>query len=92
MSKQSEPITVLYCRLSQEDTKEGESNSIAKGKGVRNTPLFADDGFSGIVFNRLGLLAMTDGVKSGDIKSKNTPGSAEHSLVIGTLLAEDFES
>lgn len=54
MNKQSESITALYCRLSQEDTKEGESNSIANQKailakyakenGFKRTQFFIDDG------------------------------------------------
>jgi tnpX len=50
-------ITVLYCRLSAEDAKEGESNSISNQKqiltqvsqreGLTNPVFFVDDGFSG---------------------------------------------
>lgn len=50
-------FSVLYCRLSAEDTNEGESNSISSQKqilaqvaereGLINPYFFVDDGFSG---------------------------------------------
>jgi DNA invertase Pin-like site-specific DNA recombinase len=104
MIKQPEPITALYCRLSQEDAKEGESNSIANQKailskyakenGFRNTRFFVDDGFSGVVFDRPGFLSMMEGVKEGSIKTivvKDHSRLGRNRLVIGTLLEEDFE-
>ena len=55
-------ITALYCRLSNEDDLEGESNSIsnqraillkyAQDHGFRNTQFFVDDGYTGTNFNR----------------------------------------
>ena len=57
-----EKITALYCRLSQEDEKEGDSNSIENQKamltkyaienGFRNIEVFVDDGYSGVFFDR----------------------------------------
>ena len=104
MNKQSEPITALYCRLSQEDTREGESNSIAnqrailsryaKENGFRHTKFFIDDGFSGVVFDRPGFLSMMEGVKDGTIKTvivKDHSRLGRNRLVIGTLLEEDFD-
>ncbi len=56
-------ITVLYLRLSRDDEKEGESNSIsnqrkllmdfANKNGFRNVKIFVDDGVSGATFNRV---------------------------------------
>lgn len=104
MIKQSESITALYCRLSQEDAREGESNSIANQKailakyakenGFGNTQFFVDDGFSGVVFDRPGFLSMMDGVKNGTVKTiivKDHSRLGRNRLVIGTLLEEDFE-
>lgn len=104
MFKQSEPITALYCRLSQEDAKEGESNSIANQKAILSkyakdnsfgkTQFFVDDGFSGVVFDRPGFLSMMEGVKNGSIKNiivKDHSRLGRNRLVIGTLLEEDFE-
>ena len=60
MSRAADKITALYCRLSQEDTNEGESNSIqnqrtillqyAKENHFPNPTFFVDDGFSGVNF------------------------------------------
>ena len=62
MSKQSEKITALYCRLSRDDELQGDSNSIvnqknmlekyAKDNGFKNIQFYVDDGFSGTNFNR----------------------------------------
>lgn len=55
-------ITVVYCRLSQDDGLEGDSNSITNQKKIlldvvtrenlSNPILFVDDGFSGTNFDR----------------------------------------
>ena len=55
--QENQQYTVLYGRLSQEDERAGESNSIqhqrtllekyAKEKGFENTIFLADDGYSG---------------------------------------------
>lgn len=58
----NEKYTILYGRLSQEDEREGESNSIgnqrlmlqkyAEEKGFENIKFLFDDGYSGTNFNR----------------------------------------
>ena len=62
MKRQSndDKITALYCRLSQDDGREGESNSItnqkailenyAKQHNMKNIRFFIDDGWSGTNF------------------------------------------
>ena len=60
MNQQPEKITALYCRLSQDDALDGESNSITNQKtllskyaaehGFRNIQFFVDDGYSGVRF------------------------------------------
>ena len=55
-------ITALYCRLSQEDALEGESNSISNQKKILmdyakqnkflHPKFYVDDGFSGTDFKR----------------------------------------
>ena len=68
MNQQPEKITALYCRLSQDDALDGESNSITNQKallskyaadhGFRNIRFFVDDGFSGTSFQRPGFQKM----------------------------------
>mgnify|MGYP002167004865 CR=1 FL=1 len=68
MNQQPEKITALYCRLSQDDALDGESNSITNQKallskyaaehGFRNIQFFVDDGYSGISFQRPGFQEM----------------------------------
>jgi len=57
MSRATEKITALYCRLSQEDSQEGDSNSVVNQKSILlqyakqnhflNPTFFVDDGYSG---------------------------------------------
>ncbi len=58
-------ITILYCRLSNEDALDAESNSItnqrnillryAADHGFMNTRILVDDGYTGTNFNRPGV-------------------------------------
>ena len=73
-----EEITALYCRLSQDDKQEGDSNSIinqkkilkkyAMDKGYTNIRFYIDDGISGTTFNRPGFQSMIADVKAGKVK------------------------
>ena len=80
MNKQAEKkekITALYCRLSQDDSREGESNSIsnqkeillqyAKQHGFLHPEFFIDDGVSGTTFARPDFLRMQRMAENGDI-------------------------
>lgn len=68
-------ITILYCRLSNEDAQEGESNSIANQReyltryardhGYTNLKILVDDGYTGTNFNRPGVQEGFDPVKQG---------------------------
>ena len=68
MNQQPDKITALYCRLSQDDALDGESNSITNQKsllskyatehGFRNPMFFVVDGFSGANFQRPGFQEM----------------------------------
>ena len=70
-------ITALYCRLSNEDDLEGESNSIstqraillkyAQDHGFQNTRFFVDDGFSGTNFSRPAVKEMLSLVEAGKV-------------------------
>ena len=69
--------TALYCRLSQDDGREGESNSISNQKdillsyaklhGFHRTVFFVDDGYSGTTFNRPGFQQMQQQIENGEI-------------------------
>ncbi len=79
MTKQAEnnKITALYCRLSQDDGREGESNSIsnqreilsqyARANGFHNTQFFVDDGVSGTTFERPDFQRMQRMIENGEI-------------------------
>ena len=70
-------ITALYCRLSNDDDLNGESNSITNQKaiikkyaddhGLRNTEFYVDDGVSGTTFNRAGFQKMTADIEAGKV-------------------------
>lgn len=74
---QSSKITALYCRLSQDDALDGESNSITNQKtllsryaaerGFKNTVFFVDDGYSGTNWNRPGFLAMKQEIENDNV-------------------------
>lgn len=76
---QSDKITALYCRLSQEDMQAGESESIQNQKIILqryaddhhflNTRFFVDDGFSGVSFDREGLQSMLQEVEAGHVST-----------------------
>ena len=70
-------ITALYCRLSQDDMLQGESNSITNQKAILkkyaddnsfgNTVYYVDDGVSGTTFEREGFKAMMADVVAGNV-------------------------
>ena len=77
MSNQTEKITALYCRLSQEDENKGDSNSIqnqrailekyAKDNGFENIQVFIDDGYSGVSFNRPDFQRLLEMMEQGKV-------------------------
>lgn len=77
MSRATNKITALYCRLSQEDALAGESNSISNQKSMLltyakehrfpNPTFFVDDGYSGTNFDRPGFQAMLDEIVAGNV-------------------------
>ncbi len=70
-------ITALYCRLSQEDMLQGESNSITNQKlilqkyadehGFRNCKFYVDDGYSGVDFTRPAHVEMMKDIQDGKV-------------------------
>ena len=70
-------ITALYCRLSNEDDLDGESNSIqnqrtllmkyATEQGFPNIRVFVDDGYTGTNFNRPAMQELLSLVSEGKV-------------------------
>ena len=79
MPRQQEEITALYCRLSQDDGREGESNSIvnqkeyllkyAKEHGFKNPKFYVDDGYTGTNFDRPSFKEMSADIDKGLVKT-----------------------
>lgn len=67
--------TALYCRLSVDDGRLGESVSIesqkillvqyCKDHAIKNYKIYDDDGYSGTNFNRPGFISMYDDIQKG---------------------------
>ena len=89
-------ITALYCRLSQEDERFGESVSVenqktillsyAKDNHFPNPVFFVDDGVSGVTFDRPGFQAMMSEVEAGRVAyiiTKDLSRLGRNSALIG---------
>lgn len=79
MLQSNQKITALYCRLSQEDMRQGDSDSIinqrmilenyAKENGFDNTQVFVDDGYSGVNFERPAFRQILDLIEEGKVSA-----------------------
>lgn len=77
MNGATNKITALYCRLSQEDERAGESLSIENQKDMLlryarehrfpNPTFFVDDGASGVTYDRPGFQAMLAEIEAGKV-------------------------
>ena len=77
MSGATNKITALYCRLSQEDARLGESLSIENQKAILleyakknhfpNPVFFVDDGYSGTNYDRPGFQSMLVEIEAGRV-------------------------
>ena len=96
-------ITAIYCRLSQEDDLQGESNSIKNQKLILqqyaeqhrfpNIQFYVDDGYSGVTFDRPAYLEMMAEVAAGRVSTiivKDHSRLGRNRLVVGILLEETF--
>jgi len=73
----SNKITALYCRLSQEDARMGESLSVENQKAMLlqyarehhfpNPTFFVDDGYSGTSYDRPGFQSMLKEIEAGNV-------------------------
>ena len=72
-------ITALYCRLSNDDDLQGESNSITNQKAILlkyaednhfpNPQFYIDDGYSGTNFQRPDFIRMMNDVEAGKVEA-----------------------
>lgn len=98
-------ITALYCRLSQDDGREGESNSISNQKEILlayaqrnnfpNPQFFTDDGFSGTTFDRPSFIQMENLVEQGVVDTIRLFRPSDWSMpqdAQGTLLHSPIRS
>lgn len=77
MNTNSDRVTAIYCRLSQDDEVQGESNSISHQKdilseyaeknGFPDPQFYVDDGYTGTNFNRPQFKKMMEDIKAGKI-------------------------
>ena len=75
----TDKITALYCRLSNDDDLQGESNSItnqknillkfAQDNGFSNPQFYIDDGISGTTFERSGFKAMLKDIEAHKVET-----------------------
>ena len=100
---QSDKITALYCRLSQEDLQAGESGSIqnqrkilqktARDKGYTDTIFFVDDGITGTTMKRPGFQKMLTAIEAGYISAvfvKDLSRLGRNYIEVGKLTEEFF--
>ncbi len=79
MLRATDKITALYCRLSQEDSLDGESNSVTNQRRIlesyarenrfANLVWFIDDGYSGTDFNRPGVQKLLTEVEADRVST-----------------------
>ena len=78
-ASQNQKYNILYGRLSQEDERQGESNSIhnqrllleqyARENGFQNTLFLADDGYSGTNFERPSWKKIVELIENGQVET-----------------------
>lgn len=102
MSNQQK-VTALYCRLSQDDGLDGESNSIQNQKRILeqyaldhclyNTRFYVDDGYSEASFQRPGFQQMISDMGNGEIGviiTKDLSRLGRNQLHTGLYIEERF--
>lgn len=103
MLRATEKITALYCRLSQEDALDGESNSIrhqhmilerfAKENSFSNLRFFMDDRYLDTSFERPGFLEMLEEIEAdrvGVVIVKDLSHFARNSAMVGMYINFTF--
>ena len=105
MNNKTDRITALYCRLSNDDDRDGESGSIknqkailekyAKENGFANCRVFIDDGWSGTNFARPAFMEIMSLAEQGKVETlivKDHSRLGRNRLIVGQLLEETFQS
>ena len=95
--------TALYCRLSQDDGLDGDSNSIQNQKKIlqqyaeehhfQNLIFYVDDGYTGANFNRPGFQQMIADMENGEIGcviTKDLSRLGRNQLHTGLYIEERF--
>ncbi len=103
MLRAADKITALYCRLSQEDALDGESNSVtnqrriletyAREHSFTNLSFFVDDVYSGTDFNRPGfqkMLAEVEADRVSTIIVKDLSRFSRNSAMAGMFINFTF--
>ena len=103
MLRAADKITALYCRLSQEDALDGESNSVtnqrriletyAREHSFTNLSFFVDDVYSGTYFNRPGfqkMLAEVEADRVSTIIVKDLSRFSRNSAMAGMFINFTF--
>lgn len=98
MASPTQKFNILYARLSQEDAREGESNSIvnqrllleeyAQRNGFENTIFLADDGYSGTNFERPSWKKIMEMIEAGEVETiivKDMSRLGRNYLYVGQL-------
>ena len=101
--QENQKYTILYGRLSQEDERAGESNSIqhqrtllekyAKEKGFENAIFLADDGYSGTNFERPAWKKIVEMIEAGQVANlivKDASRLGRNYIEVGKLTEEFF--
>ena len=104
MYNKTDRITALYCRLSNDDERDGESGSIknqkailekyAKENGFTNCRVFVDDGWSGTNFARPAFMEIMELAEQGKVETlivKDHSRLGRNRLIVGELLEETFD-
>ncbi|MGE5630173.1 MAG: recombinase family protein [Caulobacteraceae bacterium] len=105
MKQANQKYTILYARLSQEDDREGESNSIqnqrmmlekyAADNGFENTLFLSDDGYSGTNFDRPAWNELMKLVENGEVATiiiKDMSRLGRNYLLVGQYTEMVFPS
>ena len=88
MSNQTEKITALYCRLSQEDENKGDSNSIQNQRAILEK-YAKDNGFDLVIYDTAGRLQIDEELMQELEKAKEAVHPDEILFVADAMIGQD---